>query len=87
MLLIAIALDSTRCAESVSEIRWAKKTLVDSVIEIEVKDDDEIISHFLTTVECFDLVKKKIFYIIYVNLLSDVCIKKLIVIFVICLVI
>lgn len=47
------------------EIRWAKKTLVDNVIEEEEDDDDdENISNFLPDVDSFDLVKENILYYI-----------------------
>lgn len=51
-----IALDSTG-SESVFEIHWAKKTLVDNVIE---ENEDKNISDFLPNVDSCDLVKDNI---------------------------
>lgn len=56
-----IALDNTG-SESIFEIRWSKKTLVDNVIEKE--EEDENISDFLPNVDSFDLVKDNILYYI-----------------------
>lgn len=55
-----IALDNTG-SESVFEIRWAKKTLEDNVIE---EVEDENVSSLLTYIDSFDLVKDNILYYI-----------------------
>ncbi|XP_050065652.1 uncharacterized protein LOC126554634 [Aphis gossypii] len=55
-----IALDNTG-SESVFEIRWAKKTLVDNVIE---EEENENLSNFLPYFDNFDLVRDNILYYI-----------------------